>query len=122
MHCSVLVSAASGDVASILITHAEAFFSGTQRVKKRTSIEYRQETVEVAAHFFDFPKNSFQAFRISILPQIFTVIICPVRTTWLGLLNQLSVKVSAHSVVDIDDVVICIVHDGSSQLTNAGAR
>ncbi len=81
MHCSVLVSTASGEVVCILITHAEACFGGTQNVKKRTSIEYTQKTLEVTAHFFNFSKDSFQAFRIPILPQIFAVIVCSIRTT-----------------------------------------
>ena len=122
MHCNVLVSTALGEVVCILITHAEACSDGVPRGKKRTSIEYRQKTLEVAAHFFHFSKDSFQAFWIPILPQMFVVTICSIRMPRLRLSNQLSVEVSAYSVVDIDDVIFRIVHDGSSQLTNAGAR
>lgn len=93
-----------------------------QKVNRHTSIEYRKKTLEVAAHFFNFPKDGFQVFRVSILPQMFAVDVCAIRTTVIGLLNQLAVEISAHSGVDIDDMVLCIVHDGSSQLTDAGAR
>lgn len=80
MHCNVLVATASGEVMCILITHAEALFGGTPRVKRRTSIEYGQKTLEVAAHFFNFSKDSFPAFRISILPHMFAVSVCSIRT------------------------------------------
>ena len=37
-------------------------------------------------------------------------------------MNEFPVELSAHSGVDIDDVVLCMIHDGMSQLTNAGSR
>lgn len=48
--------------------------------------------------------------------------ICSIQMTSLEFLNQVSVEASAHSVVDIDDMVLRIVHDGWPQLTDAGAR
>lgn len=89
---------------------------------KRTSTEHRQKAAQVAADFLNLPQYRLQAFGISIIPCTLMVDSSPLRLVGRRVLDQLAVEVSAHSVVDIDNVVIHIFHDGFSQRTAATSR